>query len=177
GEAEPEGPKVPVRPSTDPTESVREYKTAESRDLDTPYSKEELENLFAEEAPPTPPWEKKKSRRKVRSSRRARARRVTSPGKLLLLVVLVGAVLGVAHLPSLSKWVRPFVANQIVTLGLQEYFPAYVKFSDAEDAGVGPGKVGEGETKKAPPKEDPIKPPKEDPIKPPKEDPPEPPPR
>ncbi|MCZ6692116.1 MAG: hypothetical protein O7H41_21225 [Planctomycetota bacterium] len=176
GEAEPGEPKVPLRPSTDPTESVREYKTAESRDLDTPYSKEELENLFAEEAPPTPPWEKKKSRRKARSSRRARSRRATSSGKLLLLVVLLGGVLGVAHLPNVSKRIQPFVAKQIVTLGLQKYFPVYVKTpdaKDAEDAGVLPGKVDPGDTKKGPPNEDPAKPPREDPVRPPKEDPPE----
>ena len=152
-----EGPPVPAAPSADPTESVREYKAADPRDLDTPYSKEELENLFTEDAKPTPPWEKPKTRRRrdPRTSRRARRPTGTSSGKLLLLIILFGVLVGLSHWKPVKAFILPKVVRSVTYLGLGKYFPAYVgvgsmasapEVQPAEGVGTtGPG-VGEGKT-------------------------------
>ena len=158
GESSSGDPPPPMTPSADPSESVREYKKAESRDLDTPYTKEELENLFSEEARPTPPWEKPKSRRRTaQTSRRARAPRRSSSGKILFLLILFGVVIGIAHFePSVQGWVLPRVVTAIEVMKLEKYFPAYVSAVAPEASPKGVEKPPEGADK---PPEEVVKPP------------------
>jgi hypothetical protein len=157
---------------TDPSQQVREYGNVESRDIDTPYSKEELENLFSDEPPPVPPWERPSARVMTPSGRvTARKAKVRQPGKLLLLLILILAIIGVVGYVERDWWM-PRIAKPVVkaskSWGIDEsvarIFPALYKMGEDQIA-------RELDEQTRPPAPPPVPPPEEPPEEPPEPEP------